>query len=126
MRQDDLTVLAQKDYIKNPKPSGYRSYHLVLEVPVFLSDRKQPVRVEVQLRTIAMDFWASLEHQIHYKLDDSIPEDMAVQLRQCAETIALTDLTMQSIARRIRDMKQEEKGSEEPSVLPMPPRGSSR
>lgn len=121
-RQDDLTVLAQKDYIKNPKPSGYRSYHLILEVPVFLSDRKQPVRVEVQLRTIAMDFWASLEHQIHYKLDDSIPEDIAVQLRQCAETIALTDLTMQSIARRIWNLKQEENGAEEPATLPVPPR----
>ena len=59
-RQDDLTVIEKKDYIQNPKPNGYRSYHMILEVPVFLSDRKQPVRVEIQLRTIAMDFWASL------------------------------------------------------------------
>lgn len=67
VRQDDVTVIAIKDYIKNPKPNGYRSYHMIIEIPVFFSDSKKPIRVEVQIRTIAMDFWASLDHQLKYK-----------------------------------------------------------
>src|SRR5690606_16916110 len=72
-RQDDLKVLEKKDYIQNPKPNGYRSLHLLVEVPVFLSDRVEQVCVEVQIRTIAMDFWASLEHKIFYKYNKSVP-----------------------------------------------------
>lgn len=100
--QDDITIIAIKDYIKNPKPNGYRSYHLILEVPVFFSDQKKSMRVEVQIRTIAMDFWASLDHQLKYKKDigeaaDSISEE----LRQCAEVIADTDRRMLSIRKNI-------------------------
>lgn len=101
-RQDDLKVIQKKDYIQNPKPNGYRSYHLVLEVPVFLSDRKEPVRVEVQLRTIAMDFWASLEHQIHYKTQHEVPDCVTAELRECADIIAHTDERMQSLSKQIR------------------------
>lgn len=67
LRQDDITLLERKDYIQNPKPSGYRSLHLIVQVPIFLQDEKKPVTVEVQFRTIAMDFWASLEHKMRYK-----------------------------------------------------------
>ena len=101
-KQDDLKVLEIKDYIQNPKPNGYRSYHLVLEVPVFLSDRKEPVRVEVQLRTIAMDFWASLEHQIHYKTSKEVPDCVVAELKECAEIIAHTDERMQRLSKQIR------------------------
>ena len=100
-KQDDLKVLETKDYIQNPKPNGYRSYHLVLEVPVFLSDRKEPVRVEVQLRTIAMDFWASLEHQLRYKTRTRVPERLRTQLSECADAIADLDQRMQDIYRQI-------------------------
>lgn len=109
IRQDDLTVITQKDYIKNPKPNGYRSYHLVLEVPVFLSDRKEPVRVEVQLRTIAMDFWASLEHQIHYKTQCEVPDSVVMELKKCADIIAHTDERMQSLSQEIRCLNEKHK-----------------
>lgn len=106
-RQDDLKVLIEKDYIKNPKPNGYRSFHMVVEVPVFLSDRKQPVRVEIQLRTIAMDFWASLDHQIRYKMENLVPDRITEELHQCAETIAETDLKMQKISKEVRMLAHE-------------------
>ena len=106
-RQDDLTVVVQKDYIKEPKPNGYRSYHMVLEVPVFLSDRKEPVRVEVQLRTIAMDFWASLEHQIHYKTSCEVPDSVVVELKECADIISRTDERMQNLSKQIRCLNKE-------------------
>ena len=95
--QDDVKLVKTKDYIKNPKPNGYRSLHLVIETPVFLSDRKEIVTVEVQIRTIAMDFWASLEHQLKYKTDSEVSADLAQQLKDCAEIIAQTDIKMQSI-----------------------------
>lgn len=100
--QDDITVIAIKDYIKNPKPNGYRSYHLILEVPVFFSDQKKAMRVEVQIRTIAMDFWASLDHQLKYKKDIGDAADaISEELRQCAEVIADTDQRMLSIRKSI-------------------------
>lgn len=100
--QDDITVIAIKDYIKNPKPNGYRSYHLILEVPVFFSDQKKSMRVEVQIRTIAMDFWASLDHQLKYKKDIGDAADaISEELRQCAEVIADTDKRMLSIRKSI-------------------------
>ena len=102
-RQDDLVVIKEKDYIKNPKPNGYRSYHLVLQVPVFLSDRKEMVRVEVQLRTIAMDFWASLEHQLKYKKDIANTEELTRELRDCAEVSACLDAKMEEIRKRIME-----------------------
>ncbi|MBQ8536330.1 MAG: GTP pyrophosphokinase family protein [Clostridia bacterium] len=95
--QDDLTVLHERDYIKDPKPNGYRSLHLIISVPVFLSEGKYFVPVEVQIRTIAMDFWASLEHHIHYKKNQQIPGELAQALAQAAEDIAHLDRKMQAI-----------------------------
>ncbi len=95
--QDDIRVLNVKDYIKNPKPNGYRSYHMIVEIPVFFTNRKQYMKVEVQLRTIAMDFWASLEHSMKYKKDIPDAENIMAQLKDCAESIAATDLQMQNI-----------------------------
>lgn len=100
--QDDITVVAVKDYIQNPKENGYRSYHLILEVPVFLSDDKRNIRVEVQIRTIAMDFWASLDHQLKYKKDiGQGSESISEELSECAAIIAETDQRMLAIRRKI-------------------------
>ncbi|MDE5899449.1 MAG: GTP pyrophosphokinase family protein [Treponemataceae bacterium] len=98
LNQPDITLLCEKDYIACPKDSGYRSLHLVIETPVYLSDTRQTVTVEVQLRTIAMDFWASLEHELHYKKTESVPESIRRELYRCAETIAMTDREMEEIA----------------------------
>lgn len=100
-RQDDINLIAVKDYIKNPKPNGYRSYHMIIEIPVFFSDEKRQIRVEVQIRTIAMDFWASLDHQLKYKKEFIDSNDISEELRQCAEIIAQTDERMLSIRRSI-------------------------
>jgi len=96
LEQDDIRLIKKKDYIQNPKENGYRSLHLIVEVPIFLHDQKRFMKVEVQLRTIAMDFWASLEHRIYYKKgqDDQKLRD---ELRECAEVSAALDLRMQSI-----------------------------
>lgn len=101
MRQDDLTLLEKKDYIHSPKPNGYRSLHLILEVPIFLSEATKPVRIELQLRTIAMDFWASLEHQLRYKSDIEVPPQISDDLKACADVIAATDEEMQRIAKEL-------------------------
>lgn len=102
MRQDDLTLIEKKDYIQNPKPNGYRSLHLILEVPIFLSESTKPVHIELQLRTIAMDFWASLEHQLRYKADIEVPPQISDDLKACADVIAATDEEMQRIAKELR------------------------
>ncbi len=99
--QDDIELIKRKDYIKNPKMNGYRSLHLIVEVPVFFSDRKEHMRVEVQIRTIAMDFWASLEHQLKYKKDVEDAETIMYELRSCADVINRTDYHMQSLRDRI-------------------------
>ena len=103
IKQDDVKLIEIKDYIKNPKQNGYRSYHMIVEIPVFFADRNQMVKVEVQFRTIAMDFWASLEHQIKYKKDIEKPEDIIAELKECADTIAETDLKMIEIRKKITD-----------------------
>lgn len=95
--QDDLTILNERDYIKHPKENGYRSLHLIINVPVFLSEGKYYVPVEVQIRTIAMDFWASLEHHIRYKKNNVITGEVAQELAQAAEDIARLDRKMQAI-----------------------------
>ncbi len=101
-RQDDVKVLAIKDYIKKPKPNGYRSYHMIIEIPVFFSHVKQQMRVEVQIRTIAMDFWASLDHQLKYKRELVADSDaISQELKECADMIAYTDEKMLSIRRNI-------------------------
>ena len=107
-RQDDMRVLIEKDYIKFPKPNGYRSFHMVVEVPVFLADSKRYVRVEIQLRTIAMDFWASLEHHIRYKMEAGVPDEISYRLRHCAETIAETDAEMQALYKEVRALSKNE------------------
>ena len=99
--QDDIRLVEVKDYIANPKESGYMSLHLVLEVPIFLSEGSKPIHVEVQLRTIAMDFWASLEHKLKYKTDNNVPEDIKEELQECAKTISELDLKMQNIHNRL-------------------------
>lgn len=101
LAQDDLRLIRVKDYIKNPKPNGYRSYHMVVEVPVFFLDAKQPMRVEIQIRTVAMDFWASLEHEMKYKKQIKNSAAISEELRRCAQTIAETDEKMLELRRQI-------------------------
>ncbi|WMI80672.1 GTP pyrophosphokinase [Anaerotignum sp. MB30-C6] len=101
VQQDDITLIEAKDYIKNPKDNGYRSLHLLLEVPVFLAEQKKPMKVEVQFRTIAMDFWASLEHKLKYKKDVTDAQAIFEELKDCAEIISNMDLRMQDIRDRI-------------------------
>lgn len=108
-RQDDVTVLTVKDYIRCPKDNGYRSYHMIIEVPVYFSDRKEKMRVEVQIRTIAMDFWASLDHQMKYKKDLEDSTEISEELKECAEIIAQTDLKMLSIRRKIDEKASPDK-----------------
>ena len=98
--------MAIKDYIQNPKPNGYRSYHMIVEVPVFFSDTKEYVRVELQIRTVAMDFWASLEHDIKYKKDVQNCDDIVAALKECADTIADTDRRMMELRDNIRNLPQ--------------------
>ena len=104
LKQPDITLLEEKDYIKNPKESGYRSLHLVIEIPVYLSESTHRVKVEVQLRTIAMDFWACLEHELHYKTTTNVPESVRRELFRVAETIAMTDREMEEIAFELQNL----------------------
>ncbi len=104
LKQPDITLLEEKDYIKNPKESGYRSLHLVIEVPVYLSESTHNVKVEVQLRTIAMDFWACLEHELRYKTSTKVPESVRRELFRVAETIAMTDREMEEIAIELQNL----------------------
>ncbi len=101
LKQDDIRLIRKKDYIKYPKPNGYRSLHLIIEIPIFLSDKKEYMQVEVQIRTIAMNFWASLEHKVRYKKDIPHVEDMEKRLKMCAEESARLDLEMQAINKEI-------------------------
>ncbi|MBT2291126.1 GTP pyrophosphokinase family protein [Paenibacillus albidus] len=104
-KQDDLKILDIKDYIKNPKPNGYQSLHLLVEVPVFMSDCQEQVCVEVQIRTIAMDFWASLEHKIFYKYDQAVPEHLTRELKAAADSANALDLQMERLHREIKELK---------------------
>lgn len=99
--QDDVTLVEKKDYIKNPKPNGYRSLHLIIAVPIYLATGKKMMKVEVQLRTIAMDFWASLDHKLRYKQNLKNSEEIALELKECADIIAGVDLKMQNIRKKI-------------------------
>ena len=110
--QDDIRLIARKDYIKDPKPNGYRSLHLIVEIPIFLMPEKKFMRVEVQFRTIAMDFWASLEHKLKYKKDIKRDvEEISEELRECAEEISRLDMKMQSIHRKISGSVGESEGT---------------
>ncbi len=97
LSQNDIELVHTSDYIKNPKPNGYRGLHHIITVPVFLSTTVEIVNVEIQIRTIAMDFWASLEHELHYKLEDRKTVSISDELRECAEEIADIDLRMQNL-----------------------------
>lgn len=104
-QQDDLLVVREKDYISKPKKNGYRSYHLIVAIPIFLSSEKQIIPVEIQMRTIAMDFWASLEHQLRYKTEADVPDSMRAKLTDIADDIFHADVEMQQIYEEINAIK---------------------
>lgn len=101
LRQDDITLLEKKDYIAHPKANGYRSLHMVVTTPIYLANEKKQIKVEIQLRTIAMDFWASLEHQLRYKSDAEFTENMAEELYQCAQISADLDNRMDALRKKV-------------------------
>ena len=107
--QDDIKLLTRKDYIKNPKPNGYRSLHLIVEIPVFFAEGKKYMQVEVQFRTIAMDFWASVEHKIYYKKDiDRNTTQITEKLRLCAENINTIATELENISKEIEMQEEQE------------------
>ena len=103
--QDDITLISRKDYIANPKPNGYRSLHLIIGIPIFLSTGKKMMKAEVQFRTIAMDFWASLDHKLKYKHNVKNSADISSQLKECADAINDIDFRMQEIRRQIENQQ---------------------
>ena len=106
IKQSDIKLIAKKDYIKHPKENGYRRLHLVVEVPIFLAEKVQPTTVEIQIRTIAMDFWASLEHHLRYKADNEVPDGVRDELIECAKTISNLDYKMQGIHEELNKPKK--------------------
>ena len=106
--QDDVMVLQVKDYMKHPKPNGYKSYHMVVSLPIFLSDGPVHTTVEIQIRTIAMDFWASLEHKIYYKYEGNAPAQMYEELKDCEDIVEQLDAKMLSLNEQIQQMHVEE------------------
>ncbi|MCI9631260.1 GTP pyrophosphokinase [Thomasclavelia cocleata] len=106
IKQSDIKLIKKKDYIKHPKNNGYRSLHLVVEVPIFLAEKVQPIPVEIQIRTIAMDFWASLEHHLRYKADNEVPDGVRDELIECAKTISNLDYKMQGIYEELSKSKK--------------------
>lgn len=115
--QKDIKVVEIKDYIKNPKPNGYQSLHMIVEIPIFMSDREEMIHVEVQIRTIAMDFWASLEHKIFYKYNKEAPERLLLELKEAATIGAALDRKMERLHEEINQLKQEDKKKEEALLL---------
>ena len=107
-KQNDLTVISVKDYMKHPKESGYKSYHMIVSVPIFLSNRVVDTKVEIQIRTIAMDFWASLEHKIYYKFEGNAPEYISRDLRECAEIVSNLDAKMLSLNQALLEAKEKQ------------------
>ena len=104
--QDDIELLETKDYIKNPKESGYKSYHMLVTVPIFLSDRVIDTKVEIQIRTMAMDFWASLEHKIYYKFEGNAPGYISRDLRECSDIVSMLDAKMLQLNEAIIQAKE--------------------
>ena len=111
--QSDIKVLSIKDYIRNPKPSGYKSYHMLVSIPVYLTDNVIETKVEIQIRTIAMDFWASLEHKIYYKFEGNAPAYISRDLRECAEMVAKLDEKMLSLNTAIQECLEAEQDGEQ-------------
>lgn len=101
-KQSDVKVLKVKDFIVNPKPNGYRSYHMIVAIPIFLSNKVIDTKIEIQIRTIAMDFWASLEHKIYYKFEGNAPEHMREELRACSEITATLDKRMHDLNEEVK------------------------
>ena len=106
--QSDIKVISVKDYIVNPKPSGYKSYHMLVTVPVYLSDRIVDTKVEIQIRTVAMDFWASLEHKIHYKFEGNAPDYIREELVDCAKMVSELDAKMLSLNKEIQAFEKKD------------------
>jgi len=116
LKQDDIKLIEKKDYIKNPKPNGYRSLHLIVAIPIFLANEKREMKVEVQLRTIAMNFWASLEHQMRYKKGNALTEDMERELKDLAEQNTVLDIRMQNLRKSIDALNDKEDKENETMV----------
>jgi putative GTP pyrophosphokinase len=115
-RQDDVAVLKIKDYLKHPKENGYKSYHMVVTVPVFLSTGTVDAKVEIQIRTIAMDFWASLEHKIYYKFEGNAPSHIYEDLKQCADIINQLDQRMLKLNEEVQKLKATAPSREEEEI----------
>lgn len=107
-RQNDIKVISVKDYIKNPKASGYKSYHMIVSIPIYLSEKKVEAKVEIQIRTVAMDFWASLEHKINYKFDVNVPEHIKAELYECAQMVSELDAKMLSLNEEVKQLSLDE------------------
>ena len=121
LSQDDVLLIQEKDYIKNPKENGYRSLHIVVDVPVYMIEGRLFTPVEIQIRTVAMDFWATLEHGIRYKASEEVPDSIVRELRECADVITDTDYKMQRIFKALQmvhDREEEEEAEIEPNVRP--------
>lgn len=103
-RQNDIRILSVKDYIRNPKASGYKSYHMIVSIPIYLSEKRVDVKVEIQIRTVAMDFWASLEHKINYKFDVNVPEHIKTELHACAKMVSELDAKMLSLNEEVKQL----------------------
>lgn len=112
-KQNDLTVVSVKDYIKHPKESGYKSFHMLVTVPIFLGDQVVNTKVEIQIRTIAMDFWASLEHKIYYKFEGNAPEYISRDLRACASIVSDLDAKMLQLNEAILEAKAQQEEEKE-------------
>ena len=108
-RQSDVTILHVKDYIRNPKPNGYKSYHMVVTIPIYLSQGPAETKVEIQIRTVAMDFWASLEHKIYYKFEGNAPASVQAELKACAAVVDMLDDKMFSRNQMIASLGEEQK-----------------
>ncbi|MGF7119967.1 GTP pyrophosphokinase family protein [Rhodococcus sp. TAF43] len=119
--QPDIEVREVEDYIANPKPNGYKSLHLIVEVPVYLSDRVQTVPIELQIRTIAMDFWASLEHKIYYKFNREVPAELLAELTEAAETAHRLDVKMERLNDEFANLRAQQGVADEPPELTVPP-----
>ena len=110
-KQKDVKVLSIKDYLVNPKPSGYQSYHMIVSTPVYLSDRTVEAKVEIQIRTVAQDFWASLEHKMNYKFEGNAPAELKKELVECAEIVAKLDETMLQLNEEVQNYSASAKDS---------------
>lgn len=115
--QKDIKLLNKKDYIQNPKPNGYQSLHLILEIPIFMSDREELIPVEIQIRTIAMDFWASLEHKIFYKYNKDVPQNLILELKEAATVASQLDRKMERIHKEMVEIKQLDQLDEEQQLV---------